>query len=380
MHSQTRLMFATSATTALLTAALFLSFDALADNNPATTSLDAPYVVPYNGVLEWNGSPLDGTIDMRFSLYEDQVTDAAQWTEEYSVDGDSGGGVVANNGTFNVLLGSHVALDTAILDAEVLYVGIEVRDTGASPDWIALANRQRIGMVPYAMWSGESSNLHVAGAADVDGTLNVDGAVTADNIGSSDSTTNFTNGVNVAGDARVNGLVVNSASGGAVPTWLDEANTHGMRIHAGSDNTFFGIRQRTAGNDNAYDSVVYFGDDTDDDLVFTTQDNGDIITFQGDGNATFNGNITVNGDITNLSVSGTYDASRNNVSGTSTTTMVSTTDSFCFLTSVQFEDVDSTSESVRCRVTTSGSNWVLQAYNQASGDSDAWCQARCLSW
>lgn len=81
-----------------------------------------------------------------------------------------------------------------------------------------------------------------------------------------------------------------------------------------------------------------------------------------------------------LAFSGETHVQRNNIAGTTSTTLGSTTDRVCFLTSVQFADIDGSAENVACRVVASGGSWELQAILSISGDSDAWCRARCLTW
>jgi hypothetical protein len=81
-----------------------------------------------------------------------------------------------------------------------------------------------------------------------------------------------------------------------------------------------------------------------------------------------------------LAFSGETSTSRHASAGTSSAVLGSTTDRVCFLTSVQFEDVDNNAEFAACRVVVSGSDWVLQAALSVSADTDVWCSARCLTW
>jgi hypothetical protein len=81
-----------------------------------------------------------------------------------------------------------------------------------------------------------------------------------------------------------------------------------------------------------------------------------------------------------LAFSGETSVQRNNIVGTTSATLGSTTDRACFLTSVQFEDLDSNGEGAACRVIVSGSNWELQATLTTDQDADAWCRARCPTW
>jgi hypothetical protein len=52
---------------------------------------------------------------------------------------------------------------------------------------------------------------------------------------------------------------------------------------------------------------------------------------------------------------------------------------FCFLTSVAFEDLDSGGETARCRVYRGEAVWVVEAYLNKSNDHDAWCSAICYN-
>ena len=64
---------------------------------------------------------------------------------------------------------------------------------------------------------------------------------------------------------------------------------------------------------------------------------------------------------------------------TSSTTMTSTGNSFCYLTEVMFKETDAVDEGAGCRVIISGPLWYLEAYKQG-GDVDLRCSARCISW
>lgn len=91
---------------------------------------------------------------------------------------------------------------------------------------------------------------------------------------------------------HVNGKIMSgSATGGAWPAWIDYANTYGTFVFGGSDNAFFGVKNRggSAGGSNDYNTVIYFGDDATDDLVFESQDYGEVMTLAGDGYLAING-------------------------------------------------------------------------------------------
>ena len=99
----------------------------------------------------------------------------------------------------------------------------------------------------------------------------------------------------------------------------------------------------------------------------STLGNGDDTTY-------VSGNLVVTGDITNLTLSGEYSISADRT--TSSTTLLSTNNSVCFLVDVQFDDMEN-DDTHECDVSTSGSNWFLEA---RSIGGKASCKARCFSW
>ena len=84
---------------------------------------------------------------------------------------------------------------------------------------------------------------------------------------------------------HVDGKILSGARSGAYPDWIDYDNSNGLFVSSGSDNAFFGLKNRDGadGGGNNYDTVIYWGDDTADDLVFETQDKGEVARITGDG-------------------------------------------------------------------------------------------------
>ena len=72
-----------------------------------------------------------------------------------------------------------------------------------------------------------------------------------------------------------------TSTGGVFPSFLNDASTYGFFARSGSDHAFFGIDQE--GTSNRYHTVIYFGDDTDDDLLFRNEDNGELMRLTGGG-------------------------------------------------------------------------------------------------
>ena len=119
------------------------------DLNEATESV--PRALPYEGHLAVDGVPLNGTVELTFSLWAtpDVVAGAQSLFEQTQQ-------VRFVNGKFSVMLGEgNVGLSQVIFDADALYVGVAVGPT-------TLAGRQRIVAVPYALWAAKAADFTVA--------------------------------------------------------------------------------------------------------------------------------------------------------------------------------------------------------------------------
>lgn len=125
-------------------------------------------------------------------------------------------------------------------------------------------------------------------------------------------TSNPSQKLQVNGNSLVTGRIISgSSTSGAYSSWIDYGNTKGLFVRNGSDNAFFGLKNRlgSTGSDNAFNTVIYFGDDADDDLEFTTQDKGTVMTLSGDGNL---GIGTTNPDKGRLQVKGSVHVENSN--------------------------------------------------------------------
>ena len=131
-----------------------------------------PKLVPYNGVLESNGTAISGTTDLVFFVVAAPADDStsALWTEAHP-------GVLVNAGNFSVVLGHVTSFGTLFSDYGELYLGITV-------DGTALTGRQRLMSAPYSVASGEAKDFTVSGlltAAQLttSGAMTVNGPMTA---------------------------------------------------------------------------------------------------------------------------------------------------------------------------------------------------------
>lgn len=191
----TLLAFVTTAAAAL---AATWALRAEADGDPTTDAL--PRVIPYEGTLALDGVPVDGPIDLRVRLYDGPDEGASQvFVEEHSA--ALGRAVDVASGRFYLALGRYADLAAPILDAEALWLALEVKAPGSST-WIALSGRQRIVPQAWSLWAASSTDMRVAGALTAASAEL--GVVRYEGTGSA----TFADDVIVEGDATVAGAVI----------------------------------------------------------------------------------------------------------------------------------------------------------------------------
>ena len=103
---------------------------------------EVPELMNYQGRLANNlGQPLDTTVSMTFTVYDDSTGGTAIWTETHPT-------VVVTEGGFNILLGEYSAVPgTEFVDPD-RWLGIAV---GGDPE---IEPRTRLVSVPYAFRAG----------------------------------------------------------------------------------------------------------------------------------------------------------------------------------------------------------------------------------
>jgi len=405
-----------------------------ADNLRTTqTVVGSALVIPYDGYLMLDSSPITGTQEIKFTLYESAVGGTMQWTETQTV--------TLYNGRFSVGLGSSTVLTDTLLDAEQLWLEMAIVDSrSGSPVEVTLSGRQAIEAAPFATWAANSADWQVAGSIDVDanaeiaGTLTVnggsvllggdnDGATAALQVGRADGAggrilfddDEIDNTVGNMGINRNSGNNVQMGSGGLTVDG-NVISEVGARVD-GNFSTRGGV---TLGNDAA-DTTTISGSLTTTEDMFAggallpkyrnwngvTGDGGAAIlndnngfkafmivgnesAINGNGTAgerrvnlyddvTISGDLEVNGAFANFALSREYDAEQDGT-GTDTEDMVSSTNSFCFLTTRFTKGQDNDNHAAHCYITDTGTVWRLNAGVVSGDGDDALCRARCFSW
>jgi len=158
--------------TMLVTLLAVLTLTVRADNNPATSSVPANF--PYQGRLEKDGLPVNGTRNLRFNLYNQAVSGPVIWTESHGLGG--GTSVQVNRGLFTVVLGLSTPLRTTIQDADTLFLGVELEDPDTNQVF-ELAGRQQLFPSAWSLWSETANTFNTASALTVGGNASVAGTV-----------------------------------------------------------------------------------------------------------------------------------------------------------------------------------------------------------
>ncbi len=155
-----------------------------ADGDPSTD--DVPRLLPYQGVLELDGAPVeaagDAALHLLFSLYDGPAAEQPVYSQRLRVEVFTGRFTATIGPTGEGPDGAEVPLDTVIMAADDLHLGMTLLGDPDDPaDDVALNNRQRIYATPYAMWTTGATDLavadrlHVGGEARVEGRMVVDG-------------------------------------------------------------------------------------------------------------------------------------------------------------------------------------------------------------
>ncbi len=114
-------------------------------------SASVPTRTSYQGYLEEDSLPVDGTRDLRFVLYGSPVFPDSIWSESHP-------SVAVSRGVFTVELGASKPLTAAVVDRTNLYLETRVNGTVLSP-------RKRLDSVPYALVSVRADSAAYATSA-----------------------------------------------------------------------------------------------------------------------------------------------------------------------------------------------------------------------
>ena len=328
-----------------------------ADGDPTTD--DVPRMLPYQGTLEINGQPVHATgtsaLAMRFDLYDSAEAPEPVYSQRVTVEVYAGRFTTTIGPEGEGPAGEVVAIGDVVAAADDLHLGIVLLNDLEDPeDDTALANRQRLMATPYAMWTTTATSFTVARDLSAGGALRVGG------------TAHVGTGRPLSGAAQLQ-LDTNLAEGAP-----DNFNDYQVLMNRGASPAAshgIGVQSDGALFLNTTDDVVFY----EDGQQRLHMDGGTLRTQ----NVAATG--TISGDF-QLALSGEHSVSHHNQDGSTERNMGATSDRFCFLTKAGYRDVDGGSEYAECRVFATGGQWKLRAHLNNTGDADAYCTARCISW
>jgi len=111
---------------------------------------EVPKMINYQGRLITNlGAPIDTTVSIVFTIYDDSTGGNSKWTETQS-------SVTSTDGLFNVLLGSVNSIMDTVFNNDSRYLGITV---GTDPE---ISPRTQIVSVGYALHAKTADTAAVA--------------------------------------------------------------------------------------------------------------------------------------------------------------------------------------------------------------------------
>ncbi len=194
-------------------ASLLLGFFCLAGAGLPVFAQVAPQQVNFQGLLlDSSGVPVNGLVDMSFTLYDAATGGTSLWTETH-VDVD------VIDGVYNLALGSTAPMSPALLAGGNVHLEVEVDGETLSP-------RQQFLSVPYALHAATAESAASAVTAQVAdsvtvGTTEITLVIDSDNSGS--------------GPAEGAGIVIDGGSGtDAGITWNADAGrwklSHGIEL------------------------------------------------------------------------------------------------------------------------------------------------------
>jgi len=118
---------------------------------PTLASAQAPGLVPIQGQLhDADGTPVDGTLDVAFTLYSDAAGTMVVWSDTISVDFDQG--------AFTAYLGSGNGLNLALFRDNAVYLGIAVDGDPELPVF-------EVASVPYAGYAAHAGSAEAVSSS-----------------------------------------------------------------------------------------------------------------------------------------------------------------------------------------------------------------------
>lgn len=105
----------------------------------------------YQGQVKWGGSPLTGTVDLQFTLFDAAEAGVQIGTQTVS-------NVTVDSGLFTVMLNAAEEMGAAAFDGNARWIEIAVRSPAGSGPFETLTPRQLLTVAPYAQYAVKAGN------------------------------------------------------------------------------------------------------------------------------------------------------------------------------------------------------------------------------
>jgi len=128
-----------------------VSYAQLPAESPSASVVRVPRLIPVNGrLIDHTGHPLSGVVNVRFSLYRDQLGGAPLWTESQNLQLDE-------QGNYRVLMGAYSGEGLPLelfTSAESRWLGVQAQVAGEEE-----SPRVLLVSVPYALKAADADTL-----------------------------------------------------------------------------------------------------------------------------------------------------------------------------------------------------------------------------
>ncbi len=131
----------------------------------ATTAVDAGRAFTYQGMLKSAGAPLNGTVDLQFTLYDDPAAGSSYGTHSLTT--------TVSNGLFTVTLNDPQWFYWWAFDGRALWLSVAVRSPAGSGVYTTLSPRQAVTPVPIAQTLVPLAHIETADSSPENAVINL---------------------------------------------------------------------------------------------------------------------------------------------------------------------------------------------------------------
>ncbi|MBI5496649.1 MAG: hypothetical protein HY904_16635 [Deltaproteobacteria bacterium] len=132
-----------------------------------------PRLIGYEGMLEDNGVPINGSVAMNFRMFDAATGGTELWAETHDGADARAPLVEVRAGRFGVALGARTTLAATVFTYPEVYLAVEVAPAAGAP-YVPLAGRQRLMSAPSSLVTARAKDL-AAETASFSGDVSING-------------------------------------------------------------------------------------------------------------------------------------------------------------------------------------------------------------